>query len=162
MKPHSILFTMRHDRRTLVADVDYLSVIGTRARGKDRVELGLSNAGPRALRDDLVPIFADTFAKQPTSQWLALLEAGDVPCAPVNRLEEVFEDPQVTHSEMLLRLEHPRHGHVYTVNNPVHLLGTPVVPFGYPPDRGEHTDQILTELGHTDDIAALRAMSVFA
>jgi formyl-CoA transferase/CoA:oxalate CoA-transferase len=81
-----------------------------------------------------------------------------VPCSPVNRLEEVFADPQVVNNEMRLVLEHPEHGEVVTVNNPIHLSATPPRPWGYPPSIGEHSDEVLAELGYdAETIRALRA-----
>jgi crotonobetainyl-CoA:carnitine CoA-transferase CaiB-like acyl-CoA transferase len=109
-----------------------------------------TNALRVANRETLVPQLNAAFCTQPTEHWMALLEAGDVPCSPVNRLAEVFEDEQVLHNGMRLVLQHPRHGEVVTVNNPIHLGQTPARPWGYPPDAGEHTTSVLTELGYSD------------
>lgn len=120
-----------------------------------------TNADRVRNRDVLVPELTEVFAGRTTSEWLALLEAGDVPCSPVNRLADVFTDPQVVHNEMSLVLEHPRHGKVVTVNNPIHLGRTPAEPWGYPPAAGEHTDEVLAEAGFdSTTIAALRDRGV--
>jgi len=109
-------------------------------------------------RETLVPELASTFGARPTAYWIELLEAGDVPCSPVNRLADVFTDPQVVHNGMTLVLDHPRHGKVVTVNNPVRLGRTPARPWGHPPDPGEHSREVLAELGYSaEQIAELLA-----
>jgi crotonobetainyl-CoA:carnitine CoA-transferase CaiB-like acyl-CoA transferase len=115
-----------------------------------------TNADRVANRDVLVPELEAMFAARPTRYWVDLLDAGDVPSSPVNRLEEVFADPQVVNNRMQLVLDHPRHGEIVTVNNPIHLGRTPARPWGYPPAIGEHTDEVLEELGY--DHAAIAAL----
>lgn len=121
----------------------------------------LQNADRVRNRDELVPVLESTFASEPTGHWIGVLETNDVPCSPVNRLEEVFTDPQVINNGMSLTLKHPRLGEVVTVNNPVHLTATPAEPWGYPPDIGEHTDEVLSELGYDrPSLEKLRAAGV--
>jgi crotonobetainyl-CoA:carnitine CoA-transferase CaiB-like acyl-CoA transferase len=118
----------------------------------------ITNADRVRNRSELVPMLEETFARQPSAHWLGLLEAGDVPCSPVNRLEEVFADPQVVNNGMRLVLKHPEQGEIVTVNNPIHLSSTPSRPWGYPPAIGEHSDAVLAELGYdAETIRALRA-----
>jgi len=117
-----------------------------------------TNAERVANRDALVPLLEAMFAEQTTQHWVQLLDVGDVPCSPVNRLEEVFVDPQVVNNGMRLVLQHPRHGEIVTVNNPIHMSHTPARPWGYPPAVGEHTDEVLSELGYdAEAIGVLRA-----
>ncbi|MFE4956048.1 CaiB/BaiF CoA transferase family protein [Streptomyces sp. NPDC056653] len=115
-----------------------------------------TNADRVRNRQDLVPELERIFAERPTSRWVELLETNDVPCSPVNRLEEVFEDPQVRNNGMRLVLDHPVHGEIVTVNNPIHLSRTPARPWGYPPAVGEHSDEVLTEMGY--DAVAIRTL----
>ncbi|MFF2299283.1 CaiB/BaiF CoA transferase family protein [Arthrobacter sp. NPDC058127] len=116
-----------------------------------------TNAQRVAHREELISDLSAAFRAQPTGHWHALLDAEDVPCSPVNRLHEVFTDPQVVHNRMSLVLSHPRHGDIVTVNNPIRMYDTPARPWGYPPAAGEHTDAVLGELGYTpDEIGRLR------
>ncbi|MFE5028231.1 CaiB/BaiF CoA transferase family protein [Streptomyces sp. NPDC056656] len=115
-----------------------------------------TNADRVRNRNDLVPELERTFAARPAAHWVPLLDASDVPCSPVNRLEEVFEDSQVVNNDMRLVLDHPVHGEIVTVNNPIHLSRTPARPWGYPPAVGEHSDEVLTELGY--DAEAIRVL----
>lgn len=109
-----------------------------------------TNADRVRNRGELIPMLEQLFSSEDAELWLNRMKAEDVPCSPVNRLEEVFEDPQVLNNAMLLELQHPRHGTIKTVNNPVRLSANPAKPRGYPPDLGEHSRQILGELGLSD------------
>jgi crotonobetainyl-CoA:carnitine CoA-transferase CaiB-like acyl-CoA transferase len=123
----------------------------------------ITNADRVRNRAELVPMLEEAFAGRSSAHWLDLLEAGDVPCGPVNRLEEVFADPQVVNNQMKLVLDHPQQGEVVTVNNPIHLSSTPPRPWGYPPAIGEHSDEVLAELGYdAESIRALRAAGAVA
>jgi crotonobetainyl-CoA:carnitine CoA-transferase CaiB-like acyl-CoA transferase len=105
-------------------------------------------ANREALEAHLEPLFLTKTA----DEWLAELRAHDVPCAPVHALEDVFEDPQVIHNEMLLELHHPRFGAYYAPNNPMKMTRTPPKPWGYAPDIGEHNEDILAAID--DELAA--------
>ncbi len=98
-------------------------------------------------RDKVVSQLAALFKTKPAHVWLELLEKHDVPCGPVNSLADALEDPQVRHNRMIIDLEHPKHGAYKVVNNPMRLSKTPAQPRGYAADMGEHTNEVLTELG---------------
>lgn len=93
--------------------------------------------------------------------WLRRLQERDVPCAPLNTLEEVFEDPQVRQYGFPIEVEHPRMGRIRMVGNGVDLSRTPPGVKMPPPELGEHTDEVLTALGYdTGAIATLKEMGV--
>lgn len=108
-------------------------------------------------RDKLVPLLAEAMARRGSREWLEVLEAADLPCGPINNLEQVFSHPQVAARDMKIEMAHPLSGTVTLVGSPLKLSASPVAYRLAPPLLGEHTDGILGELGYTAaDIEALR------
>lgn len=114
------------------------------ARNADRVE----------HREALVPLLEERLRQRTAQEWLTTLEAADVPCAKVNTLADLARDPQVQENEMLLKVPHKTGGEVTVVGVPVKLCRTPGRVRGAAPLLGEHTDQILAELGYSSDMIA--------
>ena len=113
-------------------------------------------------RETLVPLVAAAVALRKQRDWLAALEAVGVPCGPINKLDQVFADPQLRSRGMKLDLPHPLAGSVPQVNVPVKMSGTPPAPEHPPPLLAEHTLLVLRErLALSDDaLAALAAEGV--
>ena len=102
-------------------------------------------AGRITGREELVPELAKTMLTRTSADWIARLEAQDVPCGPINNYQQVFEDPQVRHRG--LRVDVPRDsGTVSTIASPLRLQGTPAVYEQAPPLLGEHTDEVLARV----------------
>jgi crotonobetainyl-CoA:carnitine CoA-transferase CaiB-like acyl-CoA transferase len=90
----------------------------------------------------LIPLLRQTTVMRTTAEWVSALEQADVPCGPVNRLDEVFADPQVQARGIQVDLPHPL-GTVATVASPVRLSATPVQYRRPPPLLGQHTQEVL-------------------
>jgi len=95
-------------------------------------------------------------------EWEAILAPTGVPCGPINRMDEVFADPQVQHLGMVWEGTHPQTGPIRMVRNPVTFSATPAEIRQLPPRLGEHTEEVLRDLlGYSRaDIEALRAGGV--
>ncbi|HET7848447.1 MAG TPA: CoA transferase [Pseudolabrys sp.] len=118
-------------------------------------------AGRYHHRPALMKTLAEVFATRTSAAWLERLEAVGVPAGPINKLNEVFADPQVEHLGIAVKCRHPARGDVRIVGQPVSLSRTPARIRTMTPPRGEHTDTLLRELGFTvDDIARLREGNV--
>ena len=85
--------------------------------------------------------------QKPRSHWLAILEANDIPCGPINDYAQVLADPQVVARNMVVEVEHPTLGSLKTLGSPIKLSATPPDVGRRAPLLGEHTDEILAEAG---------------
>jgi crotonobetainyl-CoA:carnitine CoA-transferase CaiB-like acyl-CoA transferase len=101
----------------------------------------------RANYDSLVAVLRAEFALKPREEWVAALVAADVPCACLNSLDEVFEDPQVKALGLERTITHPTMGDVRLVAPAITMSETPPTWSMAPPVLGEHTEELLSELG---------------
>jgi crotonobetainyl-CoA:carnitine CoA-transferase CaiB-like acyl-CoA transferase len=113
-------------------------------------------------RDSLIPVVAEALLARSLAEWIPLLEAASVPCGPINDMQQVFADPQVTHRNMKLSLPHGAGVMVPTVASPIRLSGTPLRHAHSAPTLGEHSEAILKQrLGLSKErIADLRARKI--
>jgi len=121
-----------------------------------------ANAERVKRRDVLVPLIEVVMHSRTQGEWLAALEAVGVPCGPINRLDQVFADPQVRARGMRFDLPHRLSGTVPQVGNPLHFSATPVAYTQAPPLLGEHTLAVLSQrLGvSAESLADLAARGV--
>ncbi|MCP3716402.1 CaiB/BaiF CoA-transferase family protein [Paraburkholderia sp. CNPSo 3281] len=105
-----------------------------------------------ANRDAVNRAVSEVFKTRTTKEWTAVLIKAGVPCGPIHRIDEVFEDPQVKHLGMAWPVELPGMGEVAFVGQPFRLSRYPrEASPRLAPEQGEHTQAILRELGYTDD-----------
>lgn len=111
--------------------------------------------------DLLEELLRPIFLSAERQEWIERLKERDVPCAPLLTLDEVFRDPQVQSYGFPVDVEHPRMGKTRMVGSGIDLSSTPPRINTPPPSLGEHTDQILGELGYTgEEILRLRELGV--
>ena len=100
-------------------------------------------------------------SQQPRSHWLSLFDANEIPCGPINTYAQVFADAQVRAREMVVETDHPTLGHIRSLGSPIKMSATPPEVRRRAPLLGEHTDEVLAEIGFSlEEIAALRAARV--
>ena len=115
-------------------------------------------------RSELIPMMEAVTRTRSTAAWIALLEDKAVPCGPINTIAQAFDDAQV--KARGLRVELPRSAGdgirtIAGVASPLRLSANPPVLRNAPPALGQHTDEVLAELGlNTQAIAALRDKQV--
>jgi crotonobetainyl-CoA:carnitine CoA-transferase CaiB-like acyl-CoA transferase len=97
---------------------------------------------------ELRELIEGILATKPREEWLSILERHDLPAAPVLDRDEVFDHPQIRDNEMLTFQEHPMEGQVEMVNVPVRLSETPGGLRRPAPLLGQHTAEVLGELGY--------------
>jgi crotonobetainyl-CoA:carnitine CoA-transferase CaiB-like acyl-CoA transferase len=123
-----------------------------------------TNANRLRNRDSLTPIIADLIAAHPIHHWVEGLAKVNVPCGPINTVDQVFVEPQVQAREMVLGMPHPltHPDPVRLIASPIRMSGTPVSYRSPPPLLGQHTDEVLGDLlgFGEDELAGLRRRGV--
>jgi glutaryl-CoA transferase len=113
-------------------------------------------------RSLLIGLLVEIFLSRSNDEWLKLLNSAEVPCAPVQTVDQVFKAPQVLHREMLVQVEHPTAGTVRMAGIPVKFSATPASVRLPPPLLGQHNEEVLESwLGMNDkEISELKRKTV--
>ena len=106
---------------------------------------------------EIMAIYAGLFLKNSVGHWLEQLEKAGVPCGPVNDFAHVFADPHVRARGMEVKVEHPFEPNLSLIRNALTFSETPVKEYRAPPLLGEHTQEVLSQLGYDEGrIAGLK------
>ncbi len=120
-----------------------------------------TNGDRVTARATLRPLIAERLAERSTAAWLDALSAADIPSGPITDVLTAFQSPEATARSMLVEVEHPAFGVLRQAGIPIEFGATPGAVRTAPPLLGEHTDEVLMELGIADEeVARLRARGV--
>jgi crotonobetainyl-CoA:carnitine CoA-transferase CaiB-like acyl-CoA transferase len=118
-----------------------------------------TNADRVRNREKLLPVISERLRERTSRQWLEELERAQIPAGPINSLDAVFGDPQISARDLLVEFSQNGSGRpLRVVGNPIHFLRTPLRQEIPPPKLGEHTAEVLSELlgKSQQDIRSLR------
>ncbi|SAL81068.1 formyl-CoA transferase [Caballeronia choica] len=99
-------------------------------------------------RDELNRIVYDALTTRTTADWMTTFDEHDIWYAPVNDYDQVEADPQVAHNRIIMEVDHPQAGPVRLLAHPVRYDGAAPPLTRQPPRQGEHTREVLAELGY--------------
>jgi CoA:oxalate CoA-transferase len=117
-----------------------------------------TNGGRFAHNAELSELINDKLQAHTSDEWEEILNAHGIPCGPIYNMEQSLEHPQIRHREMVVERPHPTMGSVRMLGLPVKLSETPGAIYRTPPLFGQHTDEVLREIGVTEaELEQLRA-----
>jgi formyl-CoA transferase len=109
-----------------------------------------SNGARMSHRDQLVEIMSSVLKQRATEAWVEAFERAGVPAGPVKTMTQVLADPQVKARDMIVQVEHPVAGNVSALGCPIKFSGGSGVTSRGAPLYGQHTHEVLAELGYAE------------
>ena len=111
----------------------------------------ITNQDRMAHRKELIKELESVFVKRPTDSWVQLLNEAGIPAGPILDVPQMHADPQAVAREMVTDVDHPVAGSVKTLGAPVKFHGTPGGVKRAAPLLGQHSEEVLLEIGYGDD-----------
>ena len=105
-----------------------------------------SNPNRVKHRFELIPLLQTAFLQQTSAEWKRQCDDLQIPCGPIQQLDEVILDPQLQARNMFVSTEHPTAGKVKMIGSPLHLSRTPISIRNHPPNLGEHNEEVFSSL----------------
>jgi crotonobetainyl-CoA:carnitine CoA-transferase CaiB-like acyl-CoA transferase len=113
--------------------------------------------------DERLDLMGEVFRTDTTANWLERLDAEQVPCAPILECHELLTDPQIAANELIEEVDHPQVGRIRHTRPAARFDRTAARIRGFAPTLGQHTDEVLAEIGlQQPELAALRAAGTIA
>lgn len=135
--------------------VKFMNVINLADLSKD--EKYATNSKRLENRKELVKLISDQMCQKDSQFWITNLREKGIPSGPLNTIAEMFQDPHVKASGIVKEVAHPTAGIISLVGSPLKLSRTPTEVRAHPPLAGEHTDEVLKEMGYSfSDINKLK------
>jgi crotonobetainyl-CoA:carnitine CoA-transferase CaiB-like acyl-CoA transferase len=113
-------------------------------------------------REKLVSLLSEVFLTKERDEWIRIFAEAEVPCGPVNTIDEVFQDPQILERNMLIEIKHPKTDKLRQIGIPIKFSDTQLQVKSPPPLLGQHTEDVLKNLlnMNTHEINRLKEMGV--
>ncbi|MGB3288527.1 MAG: CoA transferase [Burkholderiaceae bacterium] len=108
------------------------------------------NAGRMRHLDELVALISDVLQTRPTEYWVQAFERAGVPAGPVKNIKQALDDPQTRVRDMVIKVDHPVAGEIEALGLPIKFSGGNGVTRRGAPLYGQHTKEVMAEIGYTD------------